>query len=124
MTQPLALVQYERLFPGSQLVNRLQDLSYRVRTISNPKELSDAAGETKPIVVLIDVEAGRADTWEGVATLRRNPATSHLPIIAFGAEDSAEVQAAARASGATLLVSETAILTHLPQLLEQALQVE
>jgi len=27
MTQPLALVFYEKLLPGSQLVNRLQDLN-------------------------------------------------------------------------------------------------
>ena len=36
MTQPLALVLYEKLLPGSQLVNRLQDLNYRVQTIADP----------------------------------------------------------------------------------------
>ena len=35
MTQPLALVLYERLLPGSQLVNRLQDLNYRVQVIAD-----------------------------------------------------------------------------------------
>jgi hypothetical protein len=28
MTQPLALVYYEKLMPGSQLVNKLRDLNY------------------------------------------------------------------------------------------------
>ena len=35
MSQPLAVVFYERLMPGSQLVNRLQDLNYRVLAINN-----------------------------------------------------------------------------------------
>ncbi len=35
MTQPLALVFYEKLMPGSQLVNRLQDLNYRVQAVND-----------------------------------------------------------------------------------------
>src|SRR5438445_9362650 len=38
MTTPLALVFYENLLPGSQLVNRLQDLGYRVQTIGDRSE--------------------------------------------------------------------------------------
>src|SRR2546423_14440364 len=43
MTQPLALVFYESLMPGSQVVNRLQDLKYRVQTINDPAMLLDCA---------------------------------------------------------------------------------
>ena len=39
MTQPLALVVYEKLLPGSQLLNRLQDLNYRVQAIANADSL-------------------------------------------------------------------------------------
>ena len=35
MTRPLALVFYEKFMPGSQLVNRLQDLNYRVRVVND-----------------------------------------------------------------------------------------
>ena len=38
MTQPLALVWYEKLMPGSKLVNRLQDLGYRVLTAPEEKQ--------------------------------------------------------------------------------------
>jgi hypothetical protein len=34
------------------------------------------------------------------------------------------LQSAARAAGATLVVTEVAILNHLPQFLDQALQLE
>ena len=50
MTQPLALVCYEKLLPGSQLVNRLQDLKYRVRPVADARLLVDCARQEKPMI--------------------------------------------------------------------------
>jgi CheY-like chemotaxis protein len=124
MTQPLALVVYEKLLPGSQLLNRLQDLNYRVQAIANADSLVESAEQTKPMLVLVDLESSRQNVCAALGRLKQNPATQHLPIIAFGGENAPDLQAAARAAGATLVVSETAILGHLAQFLEQALQVE
>ena len=124
MTQPLALVVYEKLLPGSQLLNRLQDLNYRVQAIANADSLVESAEQTKPMLVLAGLESSRQNVCAALTRLKQNPATQHLPIIAFGGENAPDLQAAARAAGATLVVSETAILSHLAQFLEQALQVE
>ena len=124
MTQPLALVVYERLLPGSQLINRLQDLNYRVQAIANADTLVECAEHSKPMLVLADLESTRDDVCAVLARLKQNAATKHLPVIAFSPETAAELQAAAQAAGATLVVSETVILNHLPQILDQALQVE
>jgi PleD family two-component response regulator len=124
MTQPLALVLYEKLLPGSQLVNRLQDLHYRVQAIAEAERLVDCAEQAKPMVVLADLESSRNDVCAALARLKQNTATKHLPVIAFSGENAAELQAAAKAAGVTLIVSEAAMLNHLPQFLEQALQVE
>jgi CheY-like chemotaxis protein len=124
MTQPLALVLYEKLLPGSQLVNRLQDLKYRVQAITDAGKLVEQAEQAKPMLVLADLESAQNNVCATLARLRQNPATKHLPIIAFCREDAAEVQTAAKAAGVTLLVAETTILSHLPQFLDQALQVE
>jgi CheY-like chemotaxis protein len=124
MTQPLALVLYERLLPGSQLVNRLQDLSYRVQTVADADRLVKCAEQAKPMLVLADLESPRNNVCAALARLKQNPATQHLPVIAFSGENTAELQAAARAAGATLIVGEATLLNQLPQLLDQALQVE
>ena len=124
MTEPLALILYERLLPGSQLVNRLQDLGYRVQTLGEAGRLVECAEQVKPLVVLADLQSTRNDVCASIARLKQHPATRHLPVIAFGAESTADWQAAAKAAGATLVVSEAAILNHLPQFLDQALQVE
>lgn len=124
MTQPLALILYEKLLPGSQLVNRLQDLKYRVQTLTHAAMLVESAEQAKPMLVLADLAGTANDTCAAISKLRQNPATRHLPVIGFGGEGSPDLQAAAKAAGVTLLVSETAILDHLPECLEQALQVE
>lgn len=124
MTQPLALVLYERLLPGSQIVNRLQDLNYRVQLIGEANRLVECAEQAKPLLVLADLESTRDNVCAVLARLKQNAATKHLPVIAFSPEAAVELQAAAQAAGATLVVGETAILNHLPQILDQALQVE
>jgi CheY-like chemotaxis protein len=124
MTEPLALVLFERLLPGTQIVNRLQDRKYRVQTVNNPGLLTESAEQSKPMLVVADIEAGREDVCEAIGRLRQNPATQHLPVIAFGSDATADWQTAAQKAGATLVVSETAILVHLAQCLEQALEIE
>lgn len=124
MNQPLALIIYERLLPGSQLLNRLQDLSYRVQVVTNVDSLVECAEQSKPMLVLADLESTRFNVCAAIARLKQTPITQHLPVIAFGGDNSPDLQAAARAAGVALVVGETAILQHLPQLLEQALQVE
>ena len=123
MTKPLALVLYEKLLPGSQLVNRLQDINYRVQAIADADRLVECAEQAKPMLVLADLESTKSNVCAAIARLRQSAATKHLPVIAFSGERAAELPAA-RAAGATLVVTDAAILTHLPQFLDQALQVE
>jgi len=124
MTQPLAIVLYEKLLPGSQLVNRLQDLNYRVQAIADAGRLVECAEQSRPMLVLADLESTRNDVCAALARLKQNEATKHLPVIAFSGEGATELQAAARTAGVTLVVSDAAVLNHLPQMLQQALHVE
>jgi CheY-like chemotaxis protein len=123
MTQPLALVFYEKLMPGSQLVNRLQDLNYRVQAVNDLASLQQCARSEGPLLVIADL-AGREEVCRAIAALKADAATQHIPVIAFAGDQVAEWQAAAQKAGATLAVSEAAIINYLPQLLNQALQLE
>jgi CheY-like chemotaxis protein len=118
----LALVLYEELMPGSQLVNRLQDLQYRVQSLSDPTQLSEIAQKEGPMLVFADL--GGKDVCSVIARLKQKPETSHIPIIAFADETANELQAAARQGGAALVVTDAAVLAHLPQLIEQALHAD
>ena len=124
MTRPLALLLYEKLLPGSQLANRLQDLGYRVITISNADALVACAEQEKPLLVCVDLIATRAKVVDVISQLKRNPSTNHLPVIAFSDEKDTALQSTAREAGATLVVSDAAILTHIEPFLEQALRLD
>jgi CheY-like chemotaxis protein len=125
MTEPLALVVYERLLPGSQLVNRLQDMKYRVQTLSSPGQLASAAIEAKPMLVFMDLDdsAGK-DPCGAVKQLKQNPATAHIPVVGFIMDSRPELEEKARAAGITVVATEPVLLNHLSQLLDQALQIE
>ena len=124
MMQPLALVVYEKLLPGSQLVNRLQDLNYRVQVIPDAEKLPEVAENTTPMLVLADLDATRENVTPAIARLHQHPATKHIPVIAFAEREEPTLFQEAQAAGATLVVTDAAVLNYLPQLLEQALRLE
>ena len=124
MTQPLALVLYEKLLPGTQLVNRLQDIGYRVHPVTTAEGVVACAEQVKPMLVLADLYCTRGSVVDTIAQLRKNTATTHLPVIAFADEKETALQEAARNAGATLVVNDAALLTHLQPFLEQALRLD
>ena len=124
MNQPLTLCLYERLLPGGQLVNRLQDMGYRVQSLADPAALVEQAEREKPLLVMADLEPRQDQVCEAIATLKKNSITNHIPVIAFASNHNAAILEAARTAGATLAVTDSAILVHLDQFLEQALQLD
>ena len=124
MTQPLALILYEKLLPGSQLANRLRDLGYRVLVVTEAASLVAQAELEKPLLVLADLASAQGDICAAITELRNYPATAHLPVLAFAEQRSADLQTQAHAAGATLVASDELVLAQLPQLLEKVLEVE
>jgi len=122
VTQPLALIFYKKLLPGSTLANRLRDLNYRVHAASDLAELVAVAQSEGPMVLLMDVSAEGGESVEAVRQLRSDSKTAHVPILAF-AEDE-QRQEAARTAGATLAASDAAMASHFEQLLEQVLRLD
>lgn len=124
MKQPLALLLYEKLLPGSQLVHRLQDLNYRVLPVPAPAELTSIAEREKPLVAFVDLEPNFAKICEAITALRGNEVTRHVPVVAFASGENTPAHQAATQAGATLVVNDHALLLHLNQFLDRALEVE
>ena len=122
MTMPLALMYYQNLLPGSQLVNRLQDLGYRVVVVTDPKDIPARAASEKPLVMVSEIPANAAIA-DAFRQLRANPATEHIPILAYGAEKDQSNHNDAVQAGANLVASEVGILDQLPRLLDQVLTI-
>jgi CheY-like chemotaxis protein len=124
MTKPLALLVYERLLPGSQLVNRLQDLGYRVLTSGDLTALVPLSQQEKPLVALIDLSFRSADPCDAIRQLRTHPDTAHVPVIAFCDPRDRPRQTAAHAAGATLVAASDGLLEQLATVIDRAIDVE
>lgn len=123
VTQPLAIVFHERLMPGSQLVNRLQDMNYRVLAADNPATLATSVKLETPLLVFLDLKAP-GDILGIITAIKGDEATAHVPIIAFAPDAELPLTEAAKTAGANLAVADSAVANHLPQLIDQALLVE
>ena len=124
MTQPLALLFYERLLPGSQLLNRLQDLGYRVQNTAALPSLVELARTSKPLLVFVDLRERLGQAATVIQALRQNAETNHLPVIAYAGEKDTTLQDSARQAGASVVANEAALLQHLEQLMDQALRFD
>lgn len=128
MTRPLALIFYEGLLAGNQLINRLDALEYRTQSVSDLGQLHEMAARERPLVVLLELGALADRVCAAIRSLRADPLTAHIPVVAFVAPRDAEAEARviglAQTAGARVVVGEAALLAHLPTVLEQALQVE
>src|ERR1041384_1301019 len=83
VTQPLALVFYEELMPGTQLAARLKDLNYRVQTFSDAAQISAAAESEGPMLVFVDLRSHRTDVPGLINQIRQRPTTAHIPVVAL-----------------------------------------
>ena len=106
------------------LTQRLEELRYRIVAISKPDALVAGAEKERPMVIVADFETARDAVTAAIEQLRANAATAHIPVVGFAREMDDATQAALVARGATMVVSEAAILSHLGQLLGRALDVQ
>jgi CheY-like chemotaxis protein len=121
MTLPLALLVYQDILPGSQLVCQLEELGYRTRVMSDAGGLVEEAEREKPMVVVADLLPRRAEVCAAIRRLKANPPTAHVPVIAFADPGQRTLLEEAQAAGAALAVTDVTITMHLSQFLEQAL---
>lgn len=124
MTQPLVILVYERILPGSQLLNRFQDMGYRVLTLNDPRLLADTARREGPLLAVVDMPFTQADAARAIAELRSSHETEHVPVIAIVPAGDKNLEQKAVESRATLVAHDTTILNHLDRFLDQALQLD
>jgi CheY-like chemotaxis protein len=55
-----------------------------VSAVDGPQGIEKSVSEM-PDIILMDVALGEMDGWEATSTIRANPATAHIPVIALTA---------------------------------------
>ena len=123
ITKPLAILLYEHIQPGAQVADQLEELNYRIAIVSNPGELAGEVQEKMPLVVLADLRSNDGDVCAAISEMKEMDATRHVPVLAYSAGGGGEHEERARAAGADLVAGEKAMLSYLPEFLDQALEL-
>lgn len=124
MTKPLAIVFHESLLPGSQIVNRLTDLGWRVQAVNIAANVLDLVRREKPMILVAELALRHGDFCGVIRDLKQDADIAHVPVIGYTALKNKKLQNDAVKAGARLVAADSAVLDQLPQLLEHALAVE
>jgi DNA-binding response OmpR family regulator len=123
VNEPLALLLCARGLIATQLAERLEALRYRKRVITEPGDLKSVALTEKAMVVLADLDGNEDAVIEAVQQLRADSAAAHIPVIGFRRELDESLQNLVLGRGFTIAVNDGAMLSHVAQLLDRALDV-
>lgn len=124
MTAPLALVFYEKLLPGQQLVNRLQDLGYRVNSVAEASGLVEQIEKQMPMLLVAEFPADKPAIHHAISLIKQDPKTAHVAVLAYVSEVNPRLQESARNAGVNLIASEAGLLEQLPQLIDHVLRLD
>jgi len=123
VNEPLALLLCSRGLIATQIRERLEALRYRMVLLGEPAQLGVRAEADKAMVVIADLDGWEDAVAAAVKQMRADATTAHIPVIGFRCELDEAAQSAMTSAGFTVAVNEAAILNHLAQLLDRALDL-
>jgi CheY-like chemotaxis protein len=83
------------------------------------QSLEQRVTESPPRAVILDLNHRSGSAVDALRTLKSNPATSGVPVVAFLSHVQTDLAAAARAAGCDVLLARSTFTRELPQLLEK-----
>lgn len=113
--QPIVLLIPD-LFFSVKVADAARMLGYPTREVANAESLTAAVREGAAGVVLDTHE--RSGWQDAVQTLKADPATAQVPILAFGSHVDVAASRAAVAAGCDRLVTRGKLARELPELLQ------
>jgi DNA-binding NtrC family response regulator len=105
----LALLLDSDLFFVAKVSATLAHAGYTMRTVRRAEDFAAALEHERPMVALVNTQARGIDWRTAIAAAR----AANVPVIAFGAHVDLETQAAARAAGATRVISNSKLASDL-----------
>ena len=104
----------------------LHDAGYTVTSGSDGRRGIQLAIDLQPDLILMDLALPLLNGWEATRRLKANPATRHIPVVAFTAHVTQDDLARAHAAGCVAIVAKpfeiNAFLAQIAAILTQSAQ--
>lgn len=106
------------------MVNRLQDMGYRVVATTDHHQLVAEVRKHLPMVFVADLECKTGDIADVIRELKEDLETQHIPVLAFANLEDEALHEKARIAGAKLIAGREGVLEQLPHLLDHVLEMD
>lgn len=107
---------------ASRIASTLGAAGYTVQIVSDTAALIAGAQQMPPDGIIVNFGAPFLD-WEGaIRTVRAEPSLQETPVLAFGPHVDTEGRAAAKAAGATRIVTNGAFMSGMPNVIAALLR--
>ena len=121
MPQPIALHAFDNLMLGTGVKTNLEKLGYAVHRLDSADGLAQKAGELKPFLIVLDLTIKLGDVNAAIRSIKSEPSLQHIRILAYGDHQNEAVLEAARQAGADVVTSNSAVSSHLEEVVQQVL---
>jgi CheY-like chemotaxis protein len=121
MPQPVAIHVFDNLMLGMSVTSGLEKLGYEVQRIDNATLLKEKAAELKPFLIVIDLTTKMGNVNAALRAIKADPTLQHIRVLAYGDHKNESLLDSARQAGADVVTSNSAVASHLNELVQQAL---
>jgi CheY-like chemotaxis protein len=121
MPQPVAIHVFDNLMLGMNVTSGLEKLGYEVQRIDNATLLTEKAAELKPFLIVIDLTTKMGNVNAALRAIKADPTLQHIRVLAYGDHKNESLLDSARQAGADVVTSNSAVASHLNELVQQAL---
>jgi DNA-binding NarL/FixJ family response regulator len=121
MPQPVAIHVFDNLMLGMGVNTNLEKLGYQVTRLDNTSVLAHTTAEVKPFLVVVDLTTKMGDANAAIRAIKTDASLKHIRIIAYGDHQNEALLEAARQAGADVVTSNSAVASHLNEVVQQAL---
>jgi DNA-binding NarL/FixJ family response regulator len=121
MPQPVAIHVFDNLMLGMNVTAGLEKLGYEVQRIDNAISLAPKAAEVKPFLIVIDLTTKMGNVNAALRAIKADPTLQHIRVLAYGDHKNESLLDSARQAGADVVTSNSAVASHLNDLVQQAL---
>ena len=116
----MILAAVDDLMFSSRISTAAKAVGATIRFTRSVEAVIDAARETRPALVILDLNSARTQPLEILAALKADPLLAAIPTVGFVSHVDTPTIEAAREAGADRVLARSAFVEQLPQLLQAA----
>jgi PleD family two-component response regulator len=119
--QKTILVAVTDIFFYTKVRDALLPQGYRLEKARQQQDICDKAGSTNPSAVILNMNDQTLDAFQALETLKADPRSKAIPILAFANHEEVDTWNRAKALGVTKIVSRNEFSARTRDLVEEIL---